>query len=63
MPYDMQQILGEANLAYVSKDLPAALEACMALVAKAPGYSQPFTLMAMIYTEMGERDKALDAHR
>lgn len=51
--------MGEANLAYARGETSRAIDACLEVVKYAPKASEPFQLLALLYSEMGQNDKAL----
>ncbi|CAF0989946.1 unnamed protein product [Brachionus calyciflorus] len=59
LPIEIQGLMGEANLAYARGDTNKAIDACLEVIKYAPKASEPFQLLALLYSEMGQNDKAL----
>jgi hypothetical protein len=53
-------MMGEANRAFVDRDLPRAVELCHSLVTQAPFCSEPYLTLALVYEAMGDLKKAYE---
>jgi tetratricopeptide (TPR) repeat protein len=51
--------MGEANLAYARGDTNKAIDTCLEVIKYAPRASEPFQLLSLLYSEIGQNDKAL----
>ena len=51
--------MGEANLAYARGDSNKAIDTCLEVIKYAPRASEPFQLLSLLYSEIGQNDKAL----
>ena len=51
--------MGEANLAYARGETNRAIDVCLEVIKYAPKASEPFQLLSLLYSEMGQNDKAL----
>lgn len=49
--------MGEANRAFVEKDWPKAIELCQEVIKSAPFVPDTYTLLGMVYSEMGNLEK------
>lgn len=59
LPIEIQGLMGEANLAYARGETNKAIDACLEVIKYAPKASEPFQLLALLYSEIGQNDKAL----
>lgn len=59
LPIEIQGLMGEANLAYARGDTNKAIDACVEVIRYAPKASEPFQLLALLFSEMGQNEKAL----
>jgi general transcription factor 3C polypeptide 3 (transcription factor C subunit 4) len=51
--------MGEANLAYARGETNKAIDVCLEVIKYAPKACEPFQLLSLLYSEMGQNDKAL----
>ena len=59
LPPEIQGLMGEANLAYARGETNRAIDICLEVVKYAPSASEPYQLLSLLYSEMGQNDKAL----
>jgi hypothetical protein len=59
LPIEIQGLMGEANLAYARGDTNRAIDVCVDVIRYAPKASEPYQLLSLLYSEMGQNDKAL----
>lgn len=59
LPIEIQGLMGEANLAYARGETNKAIDACLEVIKYAPKASEPFQLLSLLYSEIGQSDKAL----
>ena len=59
LPIEIQGLMGEANLAYARGDTNRAIDVCIDVIRYAPKASEPYQLLSLLYSEMGQNDKAL----
>ena len=63
LPHELQQLLGESNIAYMEKRYPEALAACHAVITKVPSCGEAFALMGLIYEETGDAVRCAASYR
>lgn len=51
--------MGEANLAYARGDSNKAIDTCLEVIKYAPRASEPYQLLSLLYSEIGQNEKAL----
>ena len=51
--------MGEANLAFARGETNKAIDICTEVIKHAPKASEPFQLLSLLYSEIGDNDKAL----
>ena len=54
MPADVEIMMGEANLQYMSKEFQAALKILTEVIRRSPSSPEPYEVMGLIYEEMAE---------
>lgn len=59
LPKELLGTMSEANSAYVAGELERAIELAKAIITKAADVPDSYTLLAMIYTEKGDYERAL----
>jgi tetratricopeptide (TPR) repeat protein len=59
LPIEIQGLMGQANLAYARGDSNKAIDTCLEVIKYAPRASEPFQLLSLLYSEIGQNDKAL----
>ena len=59
LPIEIQGLMGEANLAYARGETNRAIDVCLEVIKYAPKASEPYQLLSLLYSEMGQNDKAL----
>jgi tetratricopeptide (TPR) repeat protein len=59
LPIEMQGLMGEANLAYARGETNRSIDICTEVIKRAPSASEPFQLLSLLYSEIGDNDKAL----
>eukprot|EP00039_Didymoeca_costata_P001884 m.55970 g.55970 ORF g.55970 m.55970 type:complete len:988 (+) comp11013_c0_seq2:89-3052(+) len=59
IPRALMFIMGAANNAYAEQKWDMAIKLCNDVIMQAPFVPDPYTLMALIYEEKGEQEKAL----
>jgi len=58
---EMERRMGEANSAYVNKDLEKAVDICLQIIKAEPKALGPYHLLGLVYEERGEMSKAIEA--
>ena len=58
---EIRELLGEANNAYLKRDYPTAIDLLEETIRLAPGLSDPFLTLGLIYTEMGDAKRSLES--
>jgi tetratricopeptide (TPR) repeat protein len=59
LPIEIQGLMGEANLNYARGETNKAIDTCLEVIKYAPKASEPYQLLSLLYSEMGQNDKAL----
>ena len=59
LPIEIQGLMGEANLAYARGETNRAIDVCLEVIKYAPKACEPFQLLSLLYSEIGQNDKAL----
>lgn len=59
LPIEIQGLMGEANLAYARGETNKAIDVCLEVIKYAPKACEPFQLLSLLYSEMGQNEKAL----
>jgi hypothetical protein len=59
LPIEIQGLMGEANLAYARGETNKAIDVCLEVIKYAPKACEPYQLLSLLYSEMGQNDKAL----
>ena len=59
LPLEIQGLMGEANLAYARGETNRAIDVCLEVIKYAPKACEPYQLLSLLYSEMGQNDKAL----
>ncbi|KAL7669389.1 hypothetical protein ACOME3_010046 [Neoechinorhynchus agilis] len=60
LPNDLQILMGKANTDYALGNFNDAIEKCKDLISKAPLSSEPYATLALIYNDLGERQKSFE---
>jgi general transcription factor 3C polypeptide 3 (transcription factor C subunit 4) len=59
LPVEIQGLMGEANLSFARGETNKAIDICTEVIKHAPKASEPFQLLSLLYSEIGDNDKAL----
>jgi tetratricopeptide (TPR) repeat protein len=59
LPIEIQGLMGEANLCYARGETNKAIDICLEVIKYAPKAPEPYQLLSLLYSEIGENDKAL----
>lgn len=59
LPKSLEGLMGEANMRYMRSEYDEAVKMCMEIIRMAPSAADPFHTLAMIYEDLGEREKSL----
>lgn len=51
--------MGEANLAFARGEKNKAIDICLEVIKNAPNASEPYQLLSLLYSEIGDTEKAL----
>lgn len=62
LPFALSRIIAEANEAFANGDHAGAIAACREVVKAAPSYPESYSLLGLIYEDMGQQQKALDSY-
>lgn len=58
LPPNVSALMGQANVAYVQKQYPKAIELYLQVVQRAPASPEPYYSLGLVYEEQGNFDKA-----
>ena len=58
LPPNVSALMGQANVAYVQKQYPKAIELYLQVVQRAPSSPEPYYSLGLVYEELGDADKA-----
>jgi general transcription factor 3C polypeptide 3 (transcription factor C subunit 4) len=59
LPQEIQGLMGEANLAFARSEKNKAIDICLEVIKNAPNASEPYQLLSLLYSEIGDTEKAL----
>lgn len=62
LPDDIKNLLGEAEAAYLQAEYDIAIEKLSLVTKKAPRLAEPYSILALIYEESGDRKHALQLY-
>lgn len=57
---EIEQMIGQANQHFIFQEFDAAIEILHELITKAPGIPDPYHVLALIYEERKEHEKAVN---
>jgi general transcription factor 3C polypeptide 3 (transcription factor C subunit 4) len=60
MTSEIEQLLGKANQHFIFQEFDEAIEILHDIITKAPGISDPYHVLALIYEEKKEHEKAVN---
>lgn len=63
LPFELSQVMGEANTAWVLGDFGEAVNKARAVITKAPSHAPAYSLLGLAYEHEGKKHLALDAFR
>ena len=58
LPPNVSALMGQANVAYVQKQYPKAIELYLQVVQRAPASPEPYYSLGLVYEEQGDADRA-----
>lgn len=63
LPYELEQLLGDANMAFALGDHAGAIAAAEKVIARAGHHPAPYRMLGLVYAESGDTGRAVEAYR